>query len=512
MPAADATVLAALGRRLFACEPLALTSRQRRALLVQLQSMQAQITALENEVLVAECGPVPRVREVRPSDTTGPLEMTDEVVDELAPLLHRSTGSIRHGLRRARTLHGPLADVRAALQAGAISARHATVICDQAHRMQTVPLGEDPILDDAFADKCAALAARILPIAVSSTPGRTESQAQRLVARIDAEAEHQRRARAKNLMDVTARPGVDGLAGVYATMSAIDVARLMGRVDSLTSDAIAAGTPLVPDPHATIGQQRVAALLHLAGLSTAHCASAMSATEFTQSVQPGQAVAHQRPGRVEVQILVDARVLTGTPSDGTPAAGSPTVGTPTGGSDSDGTDGVGWVRTGTGLAPVGRDDIIDLLADASTPAVLRRLLVDPTSGALVDRGAKVYAPSASLIAWLRARDQHCRFPGCTARADNCDVDHATDHAAGGPTTRANTGLLCRRHHNAKTHGGWRIINARADGSCTFVSPTGMHHRHEPTNLASLMTVDQVPRAPAEAAFRPIRADEPDPPF
>lgn len=511
------SLISELALQLDACDPRLLTSRQRRSLLVQLQSLQAQVAALEGRVLVAECGPVPRRRVVHVGDADGLLADTraierqhggavhvesapshadapaagpalviiDEAVDELAAMLHRSCGSVRHELRRARTLHHPLADVRAALEAGTISVRHAMAICDQAHRMQVAPLGEDAALDEAFARKCSALARRILPIAVTSTPGRTESQAVRLVASIDAAAERERRSRAKQQMGIAARPADDGLASVIATMSAIDAARLVARVDTLARDATASGEPLVTDPQATIGQQRVAALLHLIGLSTVHCGTARAdvsqpgagSTSTIAPPAPGRpsASSRNRPGIVEVQVLVDARVLSGSEPDA-----------------------AAWVRTGAEVAPVSRDDVVALLADPSTPTVLRRLLVEPVTGALVDRGAATYAPTEALIAWLRARDQRCRFPGCTARADRCDVDHATDFRAGGPTTVANTGLLCRRHHNVKTHAGWRIVDSTADGACTFVAPSGMRYVHEPTSLASLMAGTPARRAPDPA--------------
>src|SRR5262245_34277298 len=116
---------------------------------------------------------------------------------------------------------------------------------------------------------------------------------------------------------------------------------------------------------------------------------------------------------------------------------------------------------------------------------MRRLITDPASGAMVDRGATRYTVSTALAGWIAARDVRCRFPGCTRHgsAASCDVDHATDFRRGGLTTVANTGLLCRRHHNAKTHGDWRIEKSQPDGSCVFVSPTGRQYEHRPVPLA-----------------------------
>ncbi|UMG92153.1 HNH endonuclease [Nocardioides sp. TF02-7] len=52
------------------------------------------------------------------------------------------------------------------------------------------------------------------------------------------------------------------------------------------------------------------------------------------------------------------------------------------------------------------------------------------------------------------RDHHCVFPGCTKRAERCDVDHTVPHAQGGVTCPCNEAALCRGHHRAKTHAGW----------------------------------------------------------
>ena len=45
---------------------------------------------------------------------------------------------------------------------------------------------------------------------------------------------------------------------------------------------------------------------------------------------------------------------------------------------------------------------------------------------------------ADLTRHIHARDQHCRFPGCTRPATTCDLDHVTPYPHG-PT--ANTNLV-----------------------------------------------------------------------
>lgn len=76
-----------------------------------------------------------------------------------------------------------------------------------------------------------------------------------------------------------------------------------------------------------------------------------------------------------------------------------------------------------------------------------RVTTDPRSGAVL--AVDAYRPSATLRRVLRARDEHCRFPGCRRPAPRCDVDHTHDAARGGATSLENLSHLCRRHHTLK---------------------------------------------------------------
>lgn len=60
-----------------------------------------------------------------------------------------------------------------------------------------------------------------------------------------------------------------------------------------------------------------------------------------------------------------------------------------------------------------------------------------------------YVPTVGMKRYLRARDQHCRFPGCRAPAHRCQIDHNHDHAKGGPTALSNLSLFCTSHHPLK---------------------------------------------------------------
>ncbi len=68
------------------------------------------------------------------------------------------------------------------------------------------------------------------------------------------------------------------------------------------------------------------------------------------------------------------------------------------------------------------------------------------------------------------RDRHCRAPSCDAPVWRCDADHDVPWPHG-PTCECNLTTFCRRHHNAKTHGGWTTTLA-PDGTLTMTSPLG----------------------------------------
>jgi len=113
----------------------------------------------------------------------------------------------------------------------------------------------------------------------------------------------------------------------------------------------------------------------------------------------------------------------------------------------------------------------------ATDAKWRRFITDPITGNLLDFGRTTYEPPQSLVDFIVARDRRCRFPGCRQPSRVCDIDHAIPWEEGGQTSKENLGLLCRRHHRMKTHGGWKLISFE-DGSCEWTSPEGKKFKVE----------------------------------
>jgi len=95
---------------------------------------------------------------------------------------------------------------------------------------------------------------------------------------------------------------------------------------------------------------------------------------------------------------------------------------------------------------------------------------------------QAYRPTAEIRRHVEARDPHCVAPYCTRPARSDDLDHVIDFDSGGPTDTDNLAPLCRRHHRAKTLGGWRYETPQPgvyhwtlpDGSQFTVDHHGTH--------------------------------------
>ncbi|BBX98116.1 HNH endonuclease signature motif containing protein [Mycobacterium lacus] len=157
---------------------------------------------------------------------------------------------------------------------------------------------------------------------------------------------------------------------------------------------------------------------------------------------------------------------------------------------------------GRGQAPgslLGADGLIpaELVAELATTARLRPLVLP---------GAEPgYTPSATLAAFVRARDLTCRAPGCDRPASDCDLDHTIAFADGGATHPSNIKCLCRFHHLMKTFWGWRDRQL-PDGTVIWTLPD--NHTYVTTPGSALLfpalctpTGDPPPPDPSRADRR-----------
>ena len=156
-----------------------------------------------------------------------------------------------------------------------------------------------------------------------------------------------------------------------------------------------------------------------------------------------------------------------------------------------------------GRSPIDPETAREMARLARSP--WERIVTHPVTGAVLQ--VDTYQRTAAIDRFLRARDQHCRFPGCRLPAIRCEVDHTIDHALGGPTESGNLAHLCQRHHSMKQFTAWRVRQL-GDGVLEWTSPLGRIYTDHPPSLGvHFRPVTEVPDGD-EPPDDP-RGDEPD---
>jgi hypothetical protein len=97
-----------------------------------------------------------------------------------------------------------------------------------------------------------------------------------------------------------------------------------------------------------------------------------------------------------------------------------------------------------------------------------------------------YIPSDSVKAQVMARDQRCMVPGCTGSVRPLEYDHVEPFDPSKPadqqTVAANVEILCKAHHQLKTHHGWQFHRDSATGATTITTSDGTTITVPPTGL------------------------------
>ncbi len=389
----------------------------------------------------------------------GQVSVPDATAEELAPALGCSRRAARRLVTDGRAFEGGLAATGEALARGAIDVPRARVLVD------------------ALADQPVEVAWVVQDAVLPQAPGRTCSQLSRDVARAlivadPAGATERCRAAAERRRVDRPKPLADGMAGWWAVLPAAEAVRMDTALDALARSGRAAGDCRTMDQlRADLLADLVLGRIACCGASRACDGSrggddshggdsctyvdsrAGESCEGDGSHRPRRASA-----RARIDVLVPWEVLAGLSEEPGFLAGYGPI-----------------------PAPVARD----LAADATW----RRILTDPPSGAVLDVGRTRYRPPAALAEHVRARDRWCVRPGCSARADACDLDHTAEWDRDeGPTAHDNLGPLCRRDHQVKTHGGARLRQV-APGVFEWTTPLGRTYRVEPGRDGAYRRVD-----------------------
>ncbi|MSW42439.1 MAG: DUF222 domain-containing protein [Actinobacteria bacterium] len=439
---------------------------------------QGWLESLSARALVAAAGRVPGSDEVLGSDGRRSVTIDDAVREEVAAALRLAPVTAQGRIEVARTLVTHLPQTHLALQRGRIGAMHARVVAESVQQVA-------PESANGFARE---LEERVLARAMRGTVGDVRSAVRSAARRIDPALVSERARRARRDLDVRVwhdDTGVSTLSARLLTEQALAVASAIEEVAHDGRHQTLNGPGVI-----SAGERRAEALVALilrvpgevVGPLGAHPAAGSDVHSGSGAESPPSGV--HVPGAtvgVDSSLSVGAGLEAGevepmsavprTPSL-PPAHMVLVMDLPTLLALRD--DPVAVLRAGNVPAEVARA----LAADAT----FRRAIVDPLTGQLLDYGRRTYAVPDPLRRFIELRDRVCRFPGCNRAADQCQIDHAVAWDDGGHTSAANTGALCQRHHQLKTHGGWRIVESHVDGSCRWRSPLGREYLVEPPTL------------------------------
>jgi len=278
---------------------------------------------------------------------------------------------------------------------------------------------------DGGATLRAAYEHDVLPYACGTTAPRTRAHAKAVTARLQPVTQEEAHRAGREDREVVIRPTCDGMAQIVGVVPEILAHAILERLTAIA---------VTMDDDRTMDQRR----------ADLFCDLLLAATPSTLIGTDMDAF------RPRIQVTIAASTLIG--HDDLMAE----------------FDGVGSVHP---------DLVRDLAGRASS---FSRLFLDP-SGMVTS--VDTYVPSSRMKRYLRARDQHCRFPGCRAKTSRCEIDHNCDRAFGGATALCNLACLCSSHHPLKhpdvdERHRWTVRQA-PEGTLVWRSPLGREYVDEP---------------------------------
>jgi len=419
---------------------------------------QGKVEAFRMRTLLAVAG----------EEWSGDSELDRQVRHDIGVMLRVSKNSIGAQVGRSRRLHQDAPAWLDALDAGEISLVHCLVLLDETEDVT------DP-------DALAAIAARALVRAKRRTAADLRGIVRQLVADLDPHAAD-RFEQARHGRRVSVTRHKDGMATVSITheQPVVDAiaATLTADADQIRADAKAAARAQTDadaasassdvDDELDLGDDQPAVPVEVPTRDQAMADAA--ATRILGSVAEDGSVVFDRAAatKVTVEVVIDLDTLVG-------------------------------IRAAMGL--VNDEPVPAEVAQAYACQAdwLRRIVVAPVDGHLLDYGTLTYLPGA-LNRHVTARDHRCR--ACGSRR-NLQMDHAVPFPAGESST-GNCGLLCLDCHQRKTRGLLRIVESAPDGSATFVTHWGQAFRVRPRpylpDTARDTRLDQVPEPPIDPAL------------
>ncbi len=424
-------------------DPNSLNASGRVDYLAALERQGGWLQALMQIAIVAVAGSEPSADRGNYSDVDDPQR------EEIASALNLAPVTAQSRIDVARVLTQHLPATCTALANGEISSAQATVIAKESSAL--LRRGIDP-------DQLKYLEATAIAYSEFHTPAQVTHKVRSIVAKMDPVEFEVGVSQAAQARRVTITPQPYGMAQIMALLPASEAQSVWLAIDKLAranrdknmaavmanASPVANASPLSsrgdhdPLPDFIVANIEPLTLDQLRADALANIAEQFLVNSSDQNL------AHGRP--VTLNLTLDLPTFLGL-------------------NDNPG------LLAGYGEIPA------SVARTLASDAKWRRFITDPISGNLLDYGRLTYEPPQALVDFIVARDRRCRFPGCRQPARVCDIDHAIPWEKGGETSQENLGLLCRRHHRMKTHGGWKLLSY-ADGSCEWTSPEGKQFRLE----------------------------------
>lgn len=351
-----------------------------------------------------------------------------EVASELATAENLSDRSMQTQINAAMTLVDDYPATLAAWEAGAIGRPHVRTILDAGDPLPPDVRGEFDVLAVATAE--------------GLSPGRLRSRLAVLAERLQPTTlteRHQRGRETRGVRIVTGRDGMSDLVATLPTVLAVGVYDRLTQQSRALIDARGETAVSVADER-TMAQVRADVLADL--LLTA----APEADPTRGDDGPGVLGAI----RARVQVVVPALTMIDPGNENLEPAEL------------------------VGHGPIDADTARSLAESTTVP--WDRVITHPVTGSVLC--TDTYQRTSVIDRFLRARDRHCRWPGCTVPAVRSEVDHTHDYALGGATEVGNLSHLCQRHHTQKQFTRW-TVRQLAGGVLEWTSPTGRVYSDEP---------------------------------
>jgi hypothetical protein len=385
--------------------------------------------------------------------------LREDFVPELALSSRISEAQATELLREALLTTTLLAPTWVALEAGRIGSRHVRACVE--------------LLGDASERIAAEVQRRVLPRADGMTPTAFRERLRYHLYRLDAEAKDRRRREALQRADVRVWSKDEGVSTLGIDGATPRVLAMRGAIDQYAKWMRADGDLR---PMGVLRCEAAWALMMRPWDTsrppvTAHLTIHAALPALLPDGHPGQS---QQPAEVEGQVISAAQCRELLAELGALNLGDMPVG--------------GSIQiaihdpvTGELLTVATRQELARGAGRRRTRRRGKAGAPPSLAGSGLSRPAdtSAYEPTAAQKRHVKARDRHCRMPGCRRRPGRCDIDHARAYRDGGPTACWNLCCLCRRHHRIKTFArGWHF-ELLPDGRLIVRTPSGIYRTTVP---------------------------------